>query len=110
VTGGAFLPHYTLAKSLAVEGRFAARPAEARAALSRALELDPGHAGAHQSLGIVTASTGALDDAERHFRTPLALDPALEHGHYNLALVRPGETDAAAPADRPQYENGQTLK
>ena len=63
------------------------RRADARAALERALELEPGHAAANTQLGIMLREEGKFAEAEAAYRRALATDP--DHGlaHYNLGVL-----------------------
>lgn len=60
------------------------RPQEARRELDQLLARMPRHALAHVLRGQIEAVDGRLDEAEARYREALALDPALEEGHYQL--------------------------
>jgi predicted Zn-dependent protease len=73
--------------NLAIVFRNEKRPADARAALDRALALDPKHAAANNELGILLRETGKFEDAERAYRRALETDPAYALAHYNLGVL-----------------------
>lgn len=60
---------------------------DARAALDRALAIDPGHAAANTQLGILLREQGKFQDAERAYRKALATDPNHALAHYNLGVL-----------------------
>jgi tetratricopeptide (TPR) repeat protein len=86
-------PHVNLAIVYLHEGR----RADARAALDRALAIDPGHAAANTQLGIQLREEGEFAAAEEAYRRALATDPTHALAHYNLGVLldiylrRPGE-------------------
>jgi protein O-GlcNAc transferase len=65
--------------------------------LQRAVELDPGFAGAHFNLGNLLAFAGRSDEAVASFRRALAVEPDVPAFRFNLALElrKLGETEAA---------------
>lgn len=65
----------------------ASSPVEARAAYEKALELDPGVAGAHVNLGRLLHKAGELGRAEPHYREAVALDPDDPTPHFNLGAL-----------------------
>jgi len=60
---------------------------DARAALDRALAIDPGHAAANTQLGVLLREEGKFQDAERAYRKALATDPNHALAHYNLGVL-----------------------
>lgn len=52
--------------------------------LSRCVELDPGHAAGHGSLGTSLIALGRENEAMEHFRRAVALQPHSAEAHYNL--------------------------
>lgn len=60
---------------------------DARAALDRALELDPGHVAANNQLGILLREEGKFTEAEEAYRRALATDPTHALAHYNLGVL-----------------------
>jgi tetratricopeptide (TPR) repeat protein len=73
-------PRYNLANVLAHEGRLR----EAIQEYQAVLRLDPGHAKAHNNLGIAYAMSGLRDNAIDEFRASLGIDPDNANAHYNL--------------------------
>jgi predicted Zn-dependent protease len=73
--------------NLAIVYRNEKRPADARAALDRALAIDPKHAAANNELGILLRETGKFDEAERAYRRALESDPGYALAHYNLGVL-----------------------
>lgn len=57
--------------------------AGARAQLMEALRLNPGHAAAHHSLGLVLEATGQTSEAQAAFQRARELEP--ENGLYQLS-------------------------
>ncbi len=55
--------------------------------LTRAIELDPANAEAHDDLGVVHAKHRRLKQAAHHFSTAIKLDPAYQKAYHNLAIV-----------------------
>ena len=53
----------------------------------RALELDPGDAGAHWHIGAALASKGAYAEATKHLAQSVALDPQNSQAHNDLGLL-----------------------
>ncbi len=76
-------PHVNLALVYLHDGR----RDDARAALDRALALDPGHAAANNQLGILLREQGKFAEAEEAYRRALATDPAHALAHYNLGVL-----------------------
>ena len=73
--------------NLAIVYRHENRPSDARAALDRALAIDPKHAVANNELGILLRETGKFEEAERAYRRALATDPSYALAHYNLGVL-----------------------
>jgi len=69
----------------------------AKAAASRAVELDDSLAEAHASLGLITRKSWQWEDAEREFKRAIELNPnyASAHQWYALWLEVTGRTDEA---------------
>ena len=101
--------HYLMARVLyPVRGR---RTQALRHAES-ARELDPNQADVHNLLGVVHRALEQRQEAERAYRTALAIDPMHALARSNLALLQlgrsPGETMAglrAAAASDPQQDS-----
>jgi predicted O-linked N-acetylglucosamine transferase (SPINDLY family) len=74
--------HYNLAAALDAGG-----DPIAQQHYLRALELEPRHAQAHNSLGCWLAARGRLEDAVPYFERALALQPDFFDGHNNLGFV-----------------------
>ena len=104
-------PGYALAYAgladtyLAVEKNIGTAPmlspdllAEAKTAAATALELDPMLSEAHGSMGSILAREYAWQDAERHFRRAIELDPNNALAHLGLGfevLLMQGRVDEA---------------
>jgi tetratricopeptide (TPR) repeat protein len=73
--------------NLAIVYRHEKRPSDARAALDRALAIDPKHAVANNELGILLRETGKFEEAERAYRRALETDPSYALAHYNLGVL-----------------------
>jgi len=73
--------------NLAIVYRHENRPTDARAALDRALAIDPKHAIANNELGILLRETGKFEEAERAYRRALETDPSYALAHYNLGVL-----------------------
>ena len=80
------------------------RPADARAHLERAVELDPAQSEAWNGLGVALARAGEIERAETAWRRAVELDPELADTWFNLAVLhrRMGRPDQAAE-DLRQY-------
>jgi tetratricopeptide (TPR) repeat protein len=65
----------------------AGSPGQAREAYVRALELDPGMAGAHVNLGRQLHIAGERGRAEPHYREAVRLDPDDPTPHFNLGVL-----------------------
>lgn len=76
------------------------RLADAIEAYVRAIELNPGHAPAHNNLGVVLRQMNHLDEAESCFRQAIALDPNYADAYRNLGVVhqKKERNEAAAQA------------
>jgi tetratricopeptide (TPR) repeat protein len=77
-------------------------PAQALAAYRRALELEPGHAGANLNLGRLLHERGDVAGAERHYRRAMAAagPSALAAFNLGIALEDLGRADEAIEAYR----------
>ncbi len=73
--------------NLAIVYRQENRPSDARAALDRALAVDPKHAVANNELGILLRESGKFEEAERAYRRALETDPSYALAHYNLGVL-----------------------
>ena len=73
--------------NLAIVYRNEKRPSDARAALDRALAIDPKHAVANNELGILLRETGKFEEAERAYRRAIETDPSYALAHYNLGVL-----------------------
>jgi superkiller protein 3 len=73
------------------------RFAEARTQLEKMLEIEPQHERALAALGYVEYQLGDLEDARRHLRLALAIEPTLAIAHFHLGnvLAREGRTTEA---------------
>lgn len=76
-------PHVNLALVYLHDGR----RDDARAALDRALAIEPGHVAANNQLGILLREQGKFADAEEAYRRALATDPNHGLAHYNLGVL-----------------------
>lgn len=76
-------PHVNLALVYLHDGR----RDDARAALERALAIDPGHVAANTQLGILLREQGDFAAAERAYRLALETDPGHALAHYNLGVL-----------------------
>jgi tetratricopeptide (TPR) repeat protein len=77
------------------------RPADAVAALSKAVELNPNFAYGHACFGWTLAAAGRSDDAIRHIDRALRISPRDTHMHvfvafYAIALMSAGRYREAA--------------
>jgi len=61
--------------------------APARDALTEALRLDDGHAGAHRVLGFVLGQQGDFPQALSHLERAVALEPQSAQAHYSLGVA-----------------------
>ena len=73
--------------NLAIVYRNEKRANDARAALDRALAIDPKHAVANNELGILLREAGKFEEAERAYRRALETDPSYALAHYNLGVL-----------------------
>ena len=75
----------------------ARRSAEARAAIERAVALDPLNPRTHRAAGIIGFATRDYAGAATHFRRALELNPAMSNAHAFLgtSLVQAGKLDEA---------------
>lgn len=80
----------------------ATSPERAREAYERALDLDPGLAGAHVNLGRQLHMAGERGRAEPHYREAAKLDPDDPTPHFNLGVLleEVGRRDEAVHAYR----------
>ncbi len=64
---------------------------------TKALEVDPNLAEAHNQLGIIHAQQGSLDNAILCFQRAIAIEPEYADAHYNLgnALAESGQIEEA---------------
>ena len=62
-------------------------PEQARSAYEKALDLDPGIAGAHVNLGRLLHRAGEPGRAEPHYREAVRLDPGDPTPHFNLGVL-----------------------
>ena len=60
---------------------------KAFADFSKAIELDPKNAPAHNDLGIVLQAKNQLDEASAEYRKAIDVDPKYAMPHYNLGIV-----------------------
>jgi Flp pilus assembly protein TadD len=63
------------------------RADEARAALDKALAIDPMHAAANNQLGMLLRREGGFAEAEAAYRRAIATDPNYALAHYNLGVL-----------------------
>ena len=71
---------------------------QAAAQFEEALRLDPGHAEAHNNLGIALGAQGRRDEAVAQYREALRLKPDFAEIHFNIAMAllnRPGKSGEA---------------
>ena len=94
--------HAALALSYAILPVYVRDPSDSATALAaasaeRAVSLDPKLADAQIALGLVLERRMQLADAERRYRSALALEPTSVIGHHVLGmeLLTAGQTDAA---------------
>lgn len=75
----------------------AGRPAEARAALERALEIAPDSPLAHNKLGLVLIAQGKPAEAAREFAAAARIEPTYVEARINngYSLAQAGQVDAA---------------
>jgi Tfp pilus assembly protein PilF len=73
--------------NLAIVYRHEGRTDDARAALDRALAVEPGHAAANNELGILLRESGKFEEAEHAYRRALETDPDYALAHYNLGVL-----------------------
>jgi Flp pilus assembly protein TadD len=73
--------------NLAIVYRESGRSDAARAALARALELDPDHPAANNELGILEREAGEFAAAEAAYRRAIAADPGYALARYNLGVL-----------------------
>jgi tetratricopeptide (TPR) repeat protein len=81
------------AESLCMRGALAEKAGlwfDAHKSYERALEQDPGHAGAHLGLGVLALRSGEWRRAERHLNRVLARNPDLGEAYYYLGLAHAG--------------------
>ncbi|QVN21307.1 tetratricopeptide repeat protein [Burkholderia pyrrocinia] len=52
-----------------------------------AIAIDPGHAEAHNNLGILVELSGCADEAEAHYRNALSGRPSCTDAHCNMGLL-----------------------
>ena len=76
-------PHVNLALVYLNDGR----RDDARAALARALEIEPAHAAANTQVGILLREDGEFASAEAAYRRALETNPDHALAHYNLAVL-----------------------
>jgi len=60
---------------------------EAERDLTRAVQLDPSNAEAHDDLGVVHAKNNRIQQAAQHFSTAIRLDPSYQKAYHNLAII-----------------------
>ncbi|HEX6550165.1 MAG TPA: sulfotransferase [Gammaproteobacteria bacterium] len=84
------MPTSNTAETLYRDGQRAAgsgRLQEALAAISKALEVNPGFADAHYELGNVLRRLDRPQDAERYLRDAIRLNPQLAEAYFSLAFL-----------------------
>jgi tetratricopeptide (TPR) repeat protein len=98
VTEKNYLVLCNLAHVLRLQGRYA----EAEQCYRQVIEINPGHADAHNNLGAFLLKRGELDAAIDHFRKSLRFDPNDPGVHYNIgrAYAATGDVGKAASAYR----------
>jgi tetratricopeptide (TPR) repeat protein len=62
--------------------------AQAEALLKRAIQMDPGQAGAHFELGNLAMRRDRIGEAAEHYDRTVRLDSSLAAAHYNLGICR----------------------
>jgi tetratricopeptide (TPR) repeat protein len=80
----------SLGQAAALRGDFHVymnRPAEARALLQQALQVEPDNAQAHESLGLLALRNRNLDEAARWFAKAAQFDSQSHLAHYYAALL-----------------------
>ena len=97
-------PHVNLAIVYMHDGR----DDDARAALERALAIEPAHAAAANQLGILSRRQGKFAEAEDAYRRAIDADPAYALAHYNLGVLLDLYLHRPAEALE-QYEHYQDL-
>lgn len=55
--------------------------------LSKAIELNPDNAEAHDDLGVILAQRGEIESAIKHFSHTIRIDPNYQKAHHNLAMT-----------------------
>ena len=63
------------------------QPEEARLALRRAIEVNPGNCAAHNRLGVLSRQMGDFDSAESHYKACLSAQPDFEDAYLNLGIL-----------------------
>jgi thioredoxin-like negative regulator of GroEL len=69
------------------------RPGEGRDLIERAVDRSPNNPTMRRNLAGVLSQMGSLDDAERHYRRAIELDPTYAEGYYSLAQNIRGRAD-----------------
>ena len=97
-------PHHTQALTyLADTELHSGKSEDAEGYLLRVLKLDPNVRLAHLDLGIVLANRKDFDEAARHFREAIRIDPSSPDAHYRLGrlwLATGRQKDADAEFDK----------
>jgi tetratricopeptide (TPR) repeat protein len=75
----------------------------------KAVDLEPGFASAHFSLGMALAQLGQKDRAETEFRQALILAPDLAVAHFELGLLLASGASVLPPVARSEIEEGLRL-